>query len=257
MDDIARYLDQYSTIVNGITILDKSFLEMEILKPIYVAISLVGVHILKPFYNLVMDKETTYSILMTSFPKLHEELLSIPPTDMMTLNQVFYFATPEHFAAAMPKAELSFHLLSVAKEYEREVCQILQILLKKFAYGFELQKGAIFGFGEKKEDETGTVLKISEVSQEKLEHLDKVQIHNLGEERSVGFVNYELNIRGKQNLESVSKKMVLNKSIDLTDGLTDVKKFRKPAAEIKEYRLANMEQKNERNGKNRVLEERT
>jgi hypothetical protein len=31
--------------------------------------------------------------------------------------------------------------------------------------------------------------------------------------------------------------MVLNKSIDLTDGLTDVKKFRKPAAEIKEYRL--------------------
>jgi biotin synthase-like enzyme len=51
------------------------------------------------------------------------------------------------------------------------VCQILQILLKKFAYGFELQKGAIFGFGEKKEDETGTVLKISEVSQEKLEHL--------------------------------------------------------------------------------------
>ena len=76
--------------------------------------------------------------------------------------------------------------------------------LNEFAYGFEFQKGAIFGFGEKKDNDTGTVLKICVVGKEKLEQLDKVQIHNLSEERSVGFINYELDILGKQNLEAVS-----------------------------------------------------
>ena len=57
MDDIANYLEQFSNIINGISILDRSFLETEVLKPIYAAISIVGLHILKPFHNLVLDKE--------------------------------------------------------------------------------------------------------------------------------------------------------------------------------------------------------
>ena len=40
-------------------------------------------------------------------------------------------------------------------------------------------------------------------------------MHNLAEERSVGSVNNELEIRGKSSLECVSKKLVLNKSFDL------------------------------------------
>ena len=40
--------------------------------------------------------------------------------------------------------------------------------LNEFAYGFEFQKGAIFGFGEKKDNDTGTVLKICAVGEEKL-----------------------------------------------------------------------------------------
>ena len=96
----------------------------------------------------------------------------------------------------------------------------------------------IFGFGKKKDEDTGTLLKICDLNEEKMDQLDSVQIHNLGEERSVGFVNYELDIRGKQNLESVSRKMVLNKSADLTKKLTDLKKYRKPTAEIKELKFA-------------------
>ena len=62
---------------------------------------------------------------------------------------------------------------------------------------------------------------------------------NLGEERNVGFLNYELDIRGKQNLEAASCKMVLNKSADLiSKSVESFKTFRKPAAAIKEIRLA-------------------
>ena len=46
------------------------------------------------------------------------------------------------------------------------------------------------------------------------EKLKRAPVHNLGEERSVGFVNYELSLRGERFLESASKKMVINKSID-------------------------------------------
>lgn len=237
MDDIASYLDQFSSIINGITVLDRSFLEMEVLKPIYAAISLVGIHILKPFHQLIMDKDTTYSTLLCSFPKLHEELLSIEPADMITLNQVFCFTSNEHLKDSLPKPELTSNLMIVAEEYKREVCQLIKILLKKFADGFELQKGAIFGFGEKKESTTGTVLKISSQDEDMMRVIDQVQIHNLGEERSVGFINFELDIRGKQNLEAVSRKMVLNKSADLTKNLTDFRRFRKPLAEIKEFKV--------------------
>ena len=43
--------------------------------------------------------------------------------------------------------------------------------------------------------------------------LDKTNVHNLAEERSVGSANNELKVRGKCNLECVSRKLVLNKSL--------------------------------------------
>ena len=54
--------------------------------------------------------------------------------------------------------------------------------MKKFAGGFAHQKGVIFGFGHQKDD-TKTVLKISNLDQDSLNKLNKVTIHNLGEER--------------------------------------------------------------------------
>ena len=54
MDDITNYLNQFSNEINGITILDCRFLETEVLKPIYVAISLVGLRILISFHNLIL-----------------------------------------------------------------------------------------------------------------------------------------------------------------------------------------------------------
>ena len=52
IDDIAQYLDKFSSIINGITILDRSFVEMEILKAIFASISLLGIHITQPFCTL-------------------------------------------------------------------------------------------------------------------------------------------------------------------------------------------------------------
>ena len=81
--------------------------------------------------------------------------------------------------------------------------------------GFELQRGAIFGFGKFADDETDKVLKISTLESSKRRKLNQAPVYNLNEERSAGWVNHEINISGKKHLESVSRKMVINKSVEL------------------------------------------
>ena len=50
----------------------------------------------------------------------------------------------------------------------------------------------------------------------------KVPIHTIGEERSVGFFDYEIGIRGKKYVESASRKMILNKTSDLIGKMANV-----------------------------------
>ena len=252
-DDIASYLDKFTSINNGITVLDRSFLDMDILKPIFTAISLLGLHITRPFHTLVICKETNYSTLLKAFPLLYEDLTQIKASTFLTTEQVTTFISPKLFNESLPKDCLLKHLSSVMADYPSEIERFLEIALKMFAEGFSHQKGAIFGFGPTKDDETGTVLKISELSADKIKKMDeaKVQVHNLGEENTVGCVNYEIGIRGKANLESVSRKIVLNRCSDLLEKANPnkIKTFRKQAIEIKKI-------KSEWNSKMKVLEEK-
>ena len=67
IDDIALYLDVYQNIVNGISILDRSFVEMTLLKPVFCAVALIGIHITLPFQLLLTANETNYSTLLSTF----------------------------------------------------------------------------------------------------------------------------------------------------------------------------------------------
>ena len=61
----------------------------------------------------------------------------------------------------------------------------------------------------------------------------------MNEERSVGFINHEIKIRGKNNLQSASTKMVINKCVDLLVAVEPGEhyKYRKPAQEVKDIKL--------------------
>ena len=84
-----------------------------------------------------------------------------------------------------------------------------------FAEGFSYQKGAIFGFGPSANLGTEITMKSSNADVVTLEKLDKsVQVHKILEERNVGETNDELKIKAKENLNNVSRKMVLNKCDD-------------------------------------------
>lgn len=67
---------------------------------------------------------------------------------------------------------------------------------------------------------------------------ENVKVHNIGEERNVGLINYELSIRGKENLGSASRKVVLKRSADLIQEKgTEFSRFKKEAKEIEEIKI--------------------
>ena len=76
--------------------------------------------------------------------------------------------------------------------------------------GFAKQRGRVFCFGPEKDEDSGTLFKVGNATEEELKLLDQCSTTNLGEERSVGLVNYEISIRGKNCLESISRNTVLN-----------------------------------------------
>ena len=95
LNDIADYLNVNSTIINDIAILDRSFIEIKLLKPFYGAIPLPGLYITRPFHTLLIDPSTKYSTLMVSFKRLYKDLTEIPAKNFQATNQVTYFATKD------------------------------------------------------------------------------------------------------------------------------------------------------------------
>lgn len=243
IDDIASYLDTFRNIVNGISILDRSFVEMTLLKPVFCAVSLIGIHITMPFQALLLTKETNYSSLLTAFPSLYEELTSINPESLCTTtNQVFHFVQPDTFKNVVKhlKPSIVESIENSVKLYKSQVINLLRLILPKLADGFSIQRGKVFGFGPHALEQPKT-FKISNASEEELMKLNKTSTHNLHSERSVGSINYEISVRGKGHLESSSKKLVFNKSFDLVDQPECLSKYQSYRQASKDIKLLKVE----------------
>ena len=74
LDDIGQFLDKFGNIMNDITILDRSFIDMELFKPVFCATALICIHIGRLFLSVLLDTETNYEKLLDAFPKLHQNL---------------------------------------------------------------------------------------------------------------------------------------------------------------------------------------
>ena len=144
LDDIANYLDKFSNIVNGITIIDRSFVEMDILKPIFAAISLLGIHFTRPFHSLLLDKDTNYTILTESYKLLYDNLTNIDVSHLLTTKKVCNFVVDKVFDDSLPDKCLIDILQQHIQQYPVEITKIVSMALKMFAEGLSIKKGAIF-----------------------------------------------------------------------------------------------------------------
>ena len=105
---------------------------------------------------------------------------------MQTDVKVVEFVDHKEFERTLPKECLHESVNCCISEYEKEIKQFLSVLLPRMADGLSEQRGALFGFGPKANDNTGSLLKISQIEDQGMkEKLNKAAIHNLNEERSV------------------------------------------------------------------------
>ena len=168
LEDISSYLETFPIINNGIAILDRSFVDMEILTPILATISLLGVHITRPFQALLLNKDTTYSTLVRAFKDLYQNL-ALSPELYLDTNHVATLVDKDMFESSLPDECLLVSLKESITEYKEDILILMRLGLKMFADGFAVQKGAIFGFGPQEKNETRTVLKISTLDAETLQ----------------------------------------------------------------------------------------
>ena len=105
IDDIASYLKKSSDILNNVAIIDCNFAEIEILKPVIAAITLLGLHITCPIHCLLMKKEKTYSDLLYSFAQLHKDLTEIDAKEFLKMDQICKFTSHKVFFESLTKEE--------------------------------------------------------------------------------------------------------------------------------------------------------
>ena len=119
-------------------------------------------------------------------------------------------------------------------EMKPQMIKVLKMILPRLANGFKNQKDCIFGFTS--EDAEESRYSLSNMDQRKLK---KTPIYNPPEERRVGFMNYELKLRGKTQPARSSSAQVEAKFSDLIkklppETLNQDKKTAKPDGRLPE-----------------------
>ena len=64
---------------------------MEVLKPIYAAVALIGLHQTRTFHVMIIDSETNYTTLLDVFKQLYIELDTVEPENLITKEHVLNF----------------------------------------------------------------------------------------------------------------------------------------------------------------------
>ena len=129
----------------------RSFDNLEYIRVMVAVIVVIGVHLLEPYLSLTTSSNTNYAKLCEAFPKLHNDLVSANPADLLDLSKpAFSFVSKERFDNCVYDTSFLQPTLDVISEFSKEVIEFLRILLPKLAQGWDLQRGTIFDFGSGK-----------------------------------------------------------------------------------------------------------
>ena len=104
MNDIKSYLEKLSSVFNGLSTIDFSFLTMEVLKFFVCATSLIGIHITGPYQFLLINVDTRYDTLLQAFSTPYQELNNIKGAGILnTERKMFNFLESSIFKKSLAK----------------------------------------------------------------------------------------------------------------------------------------------------------
>ena len=120
LDNIRLYLDTYSNILNGIAILDRRFLDMEMLEPIFCSAALVGIHFTRPFLSLLIDTTTNFDTLANAFPIFHNDLVNMSTEKMLQTDKRVLNSNQRFKSSLCPKNVYVIQLIGVLLRKRKE-----------------------------------------------------------------------------------------------------------------------------------------
>ena len=222
-ENIRSFLHHYPHITNQLSCIVRSFQNLAYVRILSAVTVVMAVHLIEPYISLTSSSITSYSNLVEAFPALYKDLTTTTPPELLNLDKpAFTFISVERFKHCRYSEELLTPVKRIIEENRPEMEKLLKILLPKMAEGWARQRGDMFEFGEQANPEATN--KVSDMDQDKLE---AAPINNLDAERDVGFINHELDIRGKKNLRAASRSLVKGKALELTRGKVMDKSFKK------------------------------
>ena len=204
LEDVDGYLTKFEHVTNQLACIVRCFLDIDFLKAFYCTGALIGLYLVEPFLSLTTSTNTTYSKLIPAFQQLYRDLLETEAENLFVLDKPdFSFVSEARFYLTRCDEEICEAIQQTINEMKPQVIKLLKVILPQLADGFKNQKGDIFGFANQYAKESQ--YSFSKMDQAKLE---KAPMHNLSAERSVGFLNYELKLRGTTQLASASSAQV-------------------------------------------------
>ena len=216
------FLSKHTHITNNLACIVRSFEGLDYLRVCACLGVILLVHVVEPFLSLTTSSITSWEKLQVALPTLFNDLKSVKPQLLLDLSSpALSFISPERFKSCLPPPDLLLPAQQVIEEHRQELLDLLQLLLPKLAAAWELQRGDWFGFGASPNPESS--VRVADMNQNKLK---TAPINNLDAERSVGSIQYELNIRGKKNLKAASSAHVKNKGEELIKDKDMPAKFR-------------------------------
>ena len=221
--DVTRFLLKYENITNQLACICRSFDTLDYLRIMAAVGAVIGIHLVEPFVSLTSSSETNYNKLVEAFPQLYTDLTTTPSRLLLDLsNPAFKFISKKRFDSIKYPEVLLTGTKQVLEQYPDKVVSVLDILLPRLASGWELQRGDQFQFGKSPDPNANN--QIRNMNQEKLVN---APINNLDPERAVGFINYELKLRGAKELSAASRAHVKGKGVDLIEGEEMPARFKK------------------------------
>ena len=112
MNDIKYYLEKFSSVFNGLSTINRSFLNMEGLKTIFCATSLIGIHITGPYQYLLTNVDTSYDTLLLAFPTLYQELNNIKGASMLNTERKSFNFLEKSILKKSPSKECVLHSIN-------------------------------------------------------------------------------------------------------------------------------------------------
>ena len=236
---LAGFLSANPHISNKLACLVRELMNLPHLKVIYAVFSLLGIHLIEPFYARTIQQDATHTTLKAFFQGLYNNLIKNKADDhFLSLDRPFFSGVSKNLFSAVKESygpTVVSSVIEVAHEHEADVLMLVNHMLPELGKTLARQRRD-YGLDEE-------AFPVEFRVEDQATNIDDTPTNNMEMERLMGKTDYRL--QKLQTLGAASRSIVLQKTKALREASQDpdFRSFRKKA-ELKREKEVEWNEKN-------------